>query len=454
MLEAQSIAAAIKQICAEKNLSEDAVIETIQSALAAAYRKDFGQKNQNIKVEFDLKTGDFNVFDIKNVVENLPEDYFEKLEEKRLQRMQEFEEGTERDAYVEKEESKEDLEEEIKFNPKTDMELKEAKAVKKGAKIGDEIKTELEVPSDFGRMAAQTAKQVIIQKLREAERDVLFDEYEEKKGQILTGIIQKREGRNVLVDLGKVTGILPPQEQVQTDNYKLGERIKVYVLSVEKGTKGPELHLSRAHEDILRQLFFLEIPEIASKAIEIKGIAREAGSRSKVAVYTEDPNIDPIGSCVGQRGARIQTIIGELGGEKIDIINWSENPGEYISNALSPANVLKIEIDEKNKSALASVKAEQLSLAIGKQGQNVRLAAKLTGWKININEFETGKEVVAEEAAKDNNEEKSLPKEKAIKSDVKIEGEPAKKEKKSKTKKTKKEPASAELSSATVGEKE
>lgn len=442
MLEIESIAEAIKQIAAEKNLSETAIFETIESALAAAYRKDFGEKNQNIKVEFDIDTGKFKVFDVKTVIEDLPEDFFEKLEQKRIERQEALDRGEE--IIEEEEEEDEDA---IKYNPKTDLQISEVKEIKKTAKVGDELKIKLETPKDFGRMAAQTAKQVIIQKLREAERDVLYDEFKDKEGEILTGIVQKIEGRNILVDMGKVTGLLPPSEQIDSERYKLGDRIKAYVVSVEKGTKGPDILLSRTHEDILKQLFFLEIPEVASGAIEIKSISREGGSRAKVAVYTEDENIDPIGSCVGQRGARIQTIISELSGEKIDIIEWNEDPAIYITNALSPAVVEKIEINDEEKTAVANVKADQLSLAIGKQGQNVRLAAKLTGWKINIKEIESGKQISADDLsgkesteAKDKKEEKQEDKKKEEKKETKEKADKKEKkeDKKKQEKKTKK----------------
>jgi N utilization substance protein A len=272
----------------------------------------------------------------------------------------------------------------IKFNPKTEILLDDAKKIKKSAKVGDELIIALEIPDDFGRMAAQTAKQVIIQKIREAERETIFNEFKEKEHQLLNGVIQRREMRGMLVDFGKVTALMPIEEQIKTDRYNPGERMKFYVVYVGMSIKGPEIIVSRSSGELLKKLFENEIPEISSGSVEIKAIAREAGARSKVAVKSNSDSIDPIGSCVGQRGARIQTIINELGGEKVDIIEWQEDPRRFISNSLSPAKVVGIEVNEADKTAVVSVAEDQLSLAIGKEGQNVRLAAKLTGWKINI----------------------------------------------------------------------
>lgn len=382
---------AIKQVCEEKNLSYEAVIETIESALAAAYRKDFGIKNQNIKIEFDESdVAKSKVFDVKTVVEDLPEE--------------EVVEGEEAEEVVETEEVVEG-EEVKKFNPKTEVQLKDAKLLKKTAKIGDELKIKLDVPAAYGRMAAQTAKQVIIQRLREAEREMVFNDFKDKEHEVVSGVIQRRERRFVLVDLGKSIGILQSEEQIPGEKYIPGERIKVYVKEVSLKAKGPEIVLSRTSEEILRKVFYLEIPEVSNGLIEIKRLAREAGSRSKVAVWTDSENIDPIGSCVGQRGARIQTIIKELGGEKVDIIEYDEDPKKFIINALSPAKILGIDIDEETEKATVAVAADQLSLAIGKGGQNARLAARLTGWKIDIVENGTkkseGMEVIAQEEVND-----------------------------------------------------
>lgn len=391
---ASPIYQAIKQICEEKNIKPESVIETIEAALAAAYRKDFGTKNQNIKVEFNPESGDFRVFDIKTVV---ADELAAKYEEEKKEREERIKEGLPEEKKEKGEKPEEaEGEEELKFNPKLNLSLVEARVLKADAKLDEVIKTELEVPGAFGRMAAQTAKQVIIQKLREAERDTLYNEFKGKEGEILQGVVQRTEGRMVLVDLGHVTALLPPEEQIEKEKYTPGSRMKFYLKEVTMTTKGPQIIISRAHPEILRKLFTFEIPEVANDVVKIRAIAREAGSRSKVAVSTEDENIDPIGSCIGQRGTRIQTIINELNGEKIDVIQWSDDVKDLIANALSPAKISNIEINEEEKSAFVEVKDDQLSLAIGRGGQNVRLAAKLTGWKINIG----GGEVATGEAAK------------------------------------------------------
>ncbi len=367
---ANEISAAIKQICDEKNLSVDAVISAIEAALAAAYRKDFGDKSQNIKVVFNADNAQAVVFDVKEVVEDVDlEEQEAKWEELKARK-----------------EAGEDVDEEDlqRFNPRTEIMLTEARAINPSYKVGDVIETKLEVPDAYGRMAAQTAKQVIIQRLREAERDNIFAQYEDKEGTLVLGTVTRREGRRYLVDLGQATGALPPEEQIPRENYNTGARLNFYIVKVHMGNKGAEIILSRTHPDIVRELFAMEVPEIAAGNVEIKGIAREAGSRSKVAVLALEENIDPIGSCVGQKGARIQTIISELGGEKIDIIQWEADAKKYIINALSPAKVNSINIDEDTRSAEVVVNEDQLSLAIGKSGQNVRLAARLTNWKIDI----------------------------------------------------------------------
>ncbi len=377
-MDQASIAEAVEQICDEKGIPLASVIQTIEAALAAAYRKDFGEKNQNIKVEFDLNTGKIKVFDVKTVVEDQPEEEEEREEEKEEPKKEKEEKLNEEfGADGEKEEIK-------RFNPKTEIEITEAKKLKKTAAIGDEIKTQLEIPGNFGRMAAQTAKQVIVQKLRETERATMYQEFKGKEGEILVGTVQRKEGNLVLIDLGRLTALLPLEEQIRGESCSPGAHLKVYIISVAETTKGPEVIVSRSHPEIVKKLFSLEIPEIANGVVQIKSIAREAGSRTKIAVSTDQENIDPIGSCIGQRGARIQTIISELKGEKVDIIKYSEEPTEFIANALSPAKILDIKVNEKEKTATAKVAEDQLSLAIGKTGQNVRLAARLTGWKIDI----------------------------------------------------------------------
>ncbi len=418
------IISAMKQICDEKGLSMDAVIATIEAALAAAYRKDFGEKNQNIKVQFDPETGKSKVYDVKTVVEDMPEELEtedgnvpegEKAGEysSKTPAQEEGEIKAEAVKKIAEEQSGETLTEEVRrFNPKTEIQIKDAKLMKKTAKVGDEIKTKLEVPDEYGRMAAQTAKQVIIQKLREAEREMVFSEFKDREHEVVAGVVQRREGRNVLVDLGKSVGILPYEEQIPSERYVPGARVKIYVKGVNMTPRGPEIVLSRTSDEILKKAFYLEIPEISNGLVEVKAVAREAGSRSKVAVIALSDSVDPIGSCVGQRGARIQTIIAELGGEKIDIIEYSDEPIKFIANALSPAKIIGAEIDQREKKALVKVTEDQLSLAIGKDGQNVRLAARLTGWKIDIagdgvkkKEEEAAEESADEEKSEDKVEE-------------------------------------------------
>lgn len=357
---------------------------TIELALAAAYRKDFGQKNQNIKVEFDAKSGGSRIFDVKMVVEDeLKEKWEKEMAEREAAKAAGLELPT-TSYQLPANEGAVSIEEEKRYNPRTDVTLTEAQELKKGSEIGDEIRTELEVPSDYGRMAAQTAKQVIIQRLREAERAVQYDDFKQKEGTIVNGTVQRVEGRVVLVDFGAITAVMPPLEQIERERYNPGQRVKVFVVSVNQSTKGPEVIVSRTSPEIVRQLFVTEVPEVASGVVEIKAIARDAGSRTKIAVFTADPNIDPIGACVGQRGTRVQTIIAELSGEKIDIIQFEDDQAAFISRALSPAKVAKVEINDADHAALVTVASEQLSLAIGKQGQNVRLASRLTGWRLDI----------------------------------------------------------------------
>lgn len=395
---------AIKQVCEEKNLDYQAVVNTIELALSAAYRKDYGEKNQNIKVNFDPNTSTSEIFDMKTVVENLPaqeeEEMLRRLNDPEYRREEREEKKGKRPVNEIKESLVEGEEKEHKFNPKTDIQIKEAMILKHGAKVGDEIMTELPIPESYGRMAAQTAKQVIIQKLREMERDMVLSEFKSKEKEVVGGVVQRREGRLVFVDLGKAIGILPSEEQIFNEYYNPGERVKVYIKEVREGHKGPEIILSRRSEEILKKIFYLEIPEIANGLVEIKAVAREAGARSKVAIYSEAENVDPVGSCVGQRGARIQTIISELGGEKVDIIEYSEDPAKFIANSLAPAKTISISLNEDEHRATVKVSSDKLSLAIGKSGQNVRLAAHLTGWKIDIIEAtEDGEKKVANSEA-------------------------------------------------------
>lgn len=366
---------AISQICDEKGIDKDKVMKTVEAALAAAYKKDYGKKSQNIRAEISEVSGGVKFYLIKEVVDESTREFVN---------LEEEEEGEVKKETV-KEAYENDEEKMSRFNPERDIKLEEALKIKKGVKVGDIIETELETQDNYGRVAAQTAKQVIIQRIREAEKDAMYEEYKEKEGEILNGVVQRIEGQNIFIDLGKATGVLFPSEQVRGENYKIGQRLKVYLGKIEADNRGPGIILSRTHAEMVKKLFELEVPEIFSGTVEIKAIAREAGSRTKIAVLAKEEGIDPIGSCVGQKGTRVQAIIDELGGEKIDIIEWNENIEKFITAALSPAKVLAVKIkNEENKEATAVVPSDQLSLAIGQKGQNVRLAAKLTNWKIDV----------------------------------------------------------------------
>lgn len=346
---------ALEQIEEEKGISRDELLGMIETALAAAFRKDYGEKNQNPVVKFDPENMGVKVYDVKTVVAT-------------------------------PEEAEEDPQKLVDLESAREIAAKGGKKAHK-YQVGDEIKTEItpKAGTNFGRIAAQTAKQVIIQKLREAERNLQFSEFKSKERTLVNGVVQRVEGDTVLVDMGKSTGVLFPSEQIRGEKYSIGQRVKVLVLHVEPAAKGPKITLSRSHPDMVRKLFELEVPEIYNGSVEIKAVAREAGSRSKIAVIANQDGIDPIGSCVGQKGSRVQTVMAELGGEKIDIIEYSDDAVKFIANSLSPAKILNVQLDEENKEAKVGVLEDQLSLAIGKAGQNVRLAARLTGWKIDIN---------------------------------------------------------------------
>ena len=384
------ITKAIQALCDEKALSYDVVIATIESALAAAYRKDFGNKQQNIKVKFNPETGDMQAWDVKTVVADIEEETLEKAQEELSARREQAKAAN-------RELTDEETADLAHFNPKLEMMIKDAKAVSKKAKVGEVLEIPLEITHEFGRMAAQTAKQVIIQKIREAERNMVFEDFKNQEGQIVVGAIARAEARKVLVEIGKVTAVLPNEEQIEREHYRPGGKMKFYVVKVEMTARGPEIILSRRHSNMVREVFRQEVPEIGDGSIEIKGLARDAGFRSKVAVATDDESIDPIGSCIGQRGSRINTIIEELVGEKIDIIQYSDDAVKYIGHALSPAKVLRVELKEEDKTAIVWVLPEQFSLAIGRGGQNVRLASELTGWKINVKEEGGTQEVSSDE---------------------------------------------------------
>lgn len=332
---------AVEELEKEKDISKDLLIDAIESALVSAYKKNYGN-SQNVRVNIDRINGDIDVYMRKNVVSD------EEV-------MDEYDELT----------------------------LDEAKEFDENCKIGDVIELKI-TPKDFGRIAAQTAKQVVVQRIREAERGIIYDDFSSRQSELATGIVQRISNETVFVNLGRTEGILAVTEQVPGETYTVNSRLKVYIMDVKKTTKGPQVYLSRSHPGLVKRLFELEVPEIRDGMVEIKSISREAGSRTKIAVYTEDRDIDAVGSCVGPRGSRVQAVVDELFGEKIDIINWSEDPAELVSSALSPAKVEQVYVDEEEAAATVVVPDFQLSLAIGKEGQNVRLAAKLCGWKIDI----------------------------------------------------------------------
>ncbi len=382
-MDLKSFASAITQIAEEKGISQEKVIETIEMALAAAYKKDYGKKGQIVKAKMDPVTGNVRFWQIKLVVDQdmiYSEEELEGLKQKKQQTAEEEQFEPERGKKV-------------RFNPERHIMLDEAKKIKPKIKVDEELILDLETREDYGRIAAQTAKQVILQRIREAERESILSEYKEKEGQIISGIVQRIEPRVIYFDIGKTVGILPKEEQIPGEFYRPGQRMRLYCLAVQESMRGPTIILSRAYPKFISKLFEMEVPEITANSIVIKSIAREPGSRSKIAVASMVEGVDPIGSMVGQRGTRVMAVINELGGEKIDIIQYSDKPEEYLANSLSPAKVLEVEIKPKS-TALVIVPEDQLSLAIGKDGQNVRLAAKLTGWKIDVRapgrEGETG----------------------------------------------------------------
>lgn len=366
MFDLKVINSVLDQLEEERGIPKDKVIEAIEMALATAYKKEYGKRGQIIRAKFDLRSGGVEMNQVKIVVDN----------SKVFMDKESLEEA------IETAEEKDD--DRVLYNPEHHILLPDAQKIKKGAIVGDEIIFPLESKGDYGRIASQTAKQVIMQKIREAERSSVLKEFGEREGEIISGTVQRIERGNIFVDVGRAVGILPYEEQIPGERFSQGERVRVYLYRVEDGPKGVALRLSRSHPRFLIKLFENEAPELANGTIEIKSVVREAGSRSKVAVATNDNYIDPVGSLVGQRGVRVATVTSELGGEKIDIIEWSENPMEFIEDALSPAKIVSIQINEENREANVVVSEDQQSLAIGKGGQNVRLAAKLTGWRIDI----------------------------------------------------------------------
>ncbi len=330
---------AVEDLQKEKGLEKEVLLEAIEAALISAYRRNFNSA-QNVRVVLDRNTGEIQVFARRTVTEKMED-------------------------------------------PRQEISLEEARLYDPALRLDDIVESEV-TPREFGRIAAQTAKQVVVQRLREAERGIIYDEYCNRESDIVTGIVQRVDHRKIYVDLGKVEAVLPPAEQIPGENFRLGERVKAYVLEVNKTSRGPQITLSRSHPGLLKRLLELEVPEIQDGVVELRGVAREAGSRSKIAVYSQDENVDPVGSCVGIKGGRIRTISSELREEKIDVIPWDQDPAIFVGNSLSPAKVLSVELAEDERLARVTVPDFQLSLAIGKEGQNARLAAKLTGWKIDI----------------------------------------------------------------------
>lgn len=386
MLDLKTMGSALEQLEAERGIPRGKIIEAIEQALAAAYKKDYGKKGQIVRAVFDISSGKTEFIQVKIVVDEaevrMPEDSDEDAEEKEAKLNKNVAPGEEISIR--------------RFSPEHDILLTDARRIKRDAVSGDEIVFPLETHADYGRIAAQTAKQVIIQRIREAEKVSIIGEYGGKQGDIVQGTVQRMERGNIFVDLGKTTGLLAYEDQIPSERYKQGERIRAYLYKVEETPRGIDVRLSRSHPKMIEKLFAQEAPEVASGVVQIKAVAREAGSRAKVAVASTDEHIDPIGSCVGQRGVRVSTVMSELGGEKIDLIVWSSDAKKFIADALSPAQVQSVELDEENHQATITVSADQQSLAIGRGGQNVRLAARLTGWKLDIQS--TSGEIAAEAA--------------------------------------------------------
>lgn len=374
LLDLKALKATLEQLEEEKRIPKEKILDAIEQSLAAAYKKDYGKRGQIIKCHFNTETGDMEFYQVKKVVDDTL--VRPALTEEELEMVKA---GTFVDDKAEDDERP-------RFDEEKHMLLPDAKKIKSGAEIGDELVFPLETEENFGRIAAQTAKQVIIQRIREAEKESVMGEYADKIGTILSGTVQKVERGTVIVDFVRAIGFLQKNEQIPGEFYRTGDRIKVFLFGVDDSPRGVGLKISRSHPRFIQALFAMESPEVASGVVEIKSIAREAGARSKIAVASTDPDIDPIGACVGQKGIRVTTVMGELSGEKIDIIPWSENATEFVAAALAPAKVLDIKLDEseEGKKADVTVAEDQLSLAIGKGGQNARLAAKLTGWKIDI----------------------------------------------------------------------
>ncbi|MEK7156077.1 MAG: transcription termination factor NusA, partial [Patescibacteria group bacterium] len=370
----KTLNAALDELQAEKGISREAVVEAIATALAAAYRREYGKRGQIIRATFNPATGDLEFRQAKIVVD-------ETLVRK------------------EDEEPTGDEDHRSRFNPEQHIMIEDARRIKKDAGLDEEISFPLETQEEFGRIAAQAAKQVVMQKIREAERTSIIAEYGEREGEIVTGHVQRFERGNLYIDLGRATAVLPYDEQIPGERYRQGERVRALLLRVDEGVRGTFIRLSRSHPKFLTKLFEVEVPELANQVLEVKGVVREPGSRAKIAVHSKDAHVDPVGALVGQRGVRVAVVTSELGGEKIDVVEWSENAGDFVKEALKPAQVMDIELIEDENRATVTVAEDQQSLAIGRGGQNVRLAARLTGWKIDIRS--AGGEKPAEEAKPD-----------------------------------------------------
>lgn len=399
-MDLKTLASAAEQIAAEKGIPAEKVLGAIEAAIAAAYKKEYRKRSEIIRAKFNLKTGDVDFSQVKAVVDPAQVRIVsESEEEEQLQNQTPAVPGAEGG------------EELSRYNPDRHIFLEDAKKIKKDAQIDEELEFPLEVQADFGRIAAQTAKQVILQNLREAERSSIKDEFADKEGMIMSGVVQRFDRGNVFVNLGRAVGIMYPNESIPGEHYRVSDRMRFYVLAVQDDPRRPGIVLSRSHPNFVKKLFELEVPEIAEGTVEVKEIAREAGSRTKIAVASKEDGVDPVGSAVGQRGTRVMAVTNELGNEKIDIIEWSEDPAKFIGNSVSPAKAKLVEILERRE-ARVLVSEDQLSLAIGKGGQNVRLAAKLTGWKIDVRSQsnpdevqEGGVAVAAEEGQNDFGEE-------------------------------------------------
>lgn len=364
MLDLKVINSVLHQLEEERGIPQAKIIEAIEMALATAYKKEYGAKGQIVRAKFDINSGKTDFFQVKIIVDEntviLP------------------------DADGEVDFERAEREEKDIFNPEHHILIADAQKIKKDSVLGEEMIFPLEAHEDYGRIASQTAKQVIIQKIREAEKTAVLGEYGKQEGSIVNGTVQRIERGAIFVDMGRATGILSYEDQIPGERYAQGERVRAYLYRVEESPRGVFLRLSRSHPQFLQKLFEIETPEIGAGSVIVKSVAREAGSRTKIAVASSDEHIDPVGSMVGQRGVRVSTVMSELGGEKIDIIEWSADPKKFVEDALSPAKVISVDIDETEKKAVVKVSEDQQSLAIGKGGQNVRLAAKLTGWKIDI----------------------------------------------------------------------